>query len=58
MKIMRSITSVKNQETNKGLGKKQQTRRGDLVKNREEDEDKAWRESGHRIRNRHLAFQP
>jgi hypothetical protein len=58
MKIMRSITSVKNQERNKGLGKKQQTRRGDLVKNREEDEDKAWRESGHRTRSRHLAFRP
>jgi hypothetical protein len=61
MKTMRSITSVKNhieehnldknQERNKGLGKKQRTQGDDLVKNREEDEDKALRESRHRTRN-------
>jgi hypothetical protein len=53
---MRSITSVKNQERNKGLGKKQQTRGGDLVKNKEEDEDKSLRESGHRTRKSAFGF--
>jgi hypothetical protein len=56
MKTMRSITSAKNQERNKGLCKKQQTRGGDLIKNREEDEDKALRESGHRTRKSAFGF--
>jgi hypothetical protein len=46
----------KNQERNKGLGKKQRIRVGDLVKNKKEDEDKALRESRHRMRKSAFGF--